>query len=550
MRFYLPLLCLAVAPTPGISFSSVGARICPSSAVHHCTGKCSLSAHQMKGYGESRPLSCRRSAYCRSRPSRPSQSVWQESIFTARKASITVRSLPMDSSSDRDASLPAASSKESLGEEASAATQSLSQATFNLIKACIGSGVLALPAGVAAMGDVPMALVPASGMLAFLGILSAYSFFMLGRLAKNGGNGASPTSFGEAWEKEVGPKSSWLVVLSCLLTPYGAALAYSIMLGDIVSSMAHSAGLKGILAMRHTSILAVSLGVLYPLCNLKSLAALAPLSMVGVAGICMTCAFMALRYFSGAYLPGGAFHGAIAPTLQPSFGTIGVSKVFTPSALILGGMAATAYLVHFSAYDFYSDLEDNSLKRFGLLSLLGFGGTCAISIVMMSLGFLTFGGNSAGLILNNYSTQDIGATMCRVVMAISLVGSYPIFFRGIKSAFIDLFYKNKDITDHFSSTLTNILLASLTGLSLVLKNAGFMVSFVGAVMGSAIIYIFPPIMYLKSSSRRIKQGSMRKSKRVILEQAVCKLLICLGALMGVIGGTVTVMDAFFPHLLQ
>lgn len=433
--------------------------------------------------------------------------------------------------------------------ESSEATQTLSQATFNLIKACVGSGVLALPAGVAAMGDVPLALAPASCMLVFLGALSAYSFFMLGRLAKNGGNGATPKSFGEAWEKEVGPKSSWLVVLSCLLTPYGAALAYSIMLGDIFSSMAQSAGLKGILATRHASIMAVTLGALYPLCNLKSLASLAPISMVGVGGICMTCAFMALRYFSGAYLPGGAFHETIAPTLQPSFGTVGLSKVFSPSALILGGMAATAYLVHFSAYDFYSDLKDNSLKRFGLLSLLGFGGTCAISILMMSLGFLTFGGHSAGLILNNYSTQDAGATMCRVVMAISLIGSYPIFFRGIKSAFVDLFYKNKEITDGFSSSLTKMLLASLAGLSLVLKNAGFMISFVGAVMGSAIIYIFPPIMYLKSTSRRIKKGVMRKTKRVILERTMSRLLIGLGALMGVVGGAVTVVDAFFPHLL-
>ena len=31
----------------------------------------------------------------------------------------------------------------------------LSASTFNLVKACVGSGVLALPAGVAAMGDSP-----------------------------------------------------------------------------------------------------------------------------------------------------------------------------------------------------------------------------------------------------------------------------------------------------------------------------------------------------------------------------------------------------------
>uniref|UniRef100_A0A7R9VTN1 Amino acid transporter transmembrane domain-containing protein n=1 Tax=Pseudictyota dubia TaxID=2749911 RepID=A0A7R9VTN1_9STRA len=272
--------------------------------------------------------------------------------------------------------------------------------------------------------------------------------------------------------------------------------------------------------------------------------------MVGVGGILLTCAFMAVRYLTGAYLPGGPYHDLIAPSLRPSFGVIGLSRVLSPSALVLGGMAATAYLVHFSAYDFYSDLEDNSLRRFGLLSAAGFGGTCLISVVMMSLGFLTFGGNSAGLILNNYSSRDAGATACRFVTAVSLIGSYPIFFRGIKSAFLDLFYKDKEITDRFSKTLTKLLLGSLAGLALVLKNAGFTVSFVGAVMGSAIIYVFPPYMYLKSTSRRIRSGALRLSKRVRAERMASRVIIGLGALMGVVGGSVTVMDAFFPRLLS
>jgi len=35
--------------------------------------------------------------------------------------------------------------------------QTISAAAFNLIKGCVGSGVLSLPAGVAAIGDVPKA---------------------------------------------------------------------------------------------------------------------------------------------------------------------------------------------------------------------------------------------------------------------------------------------------------------------------------------------------------------------------------------------------------
>ena len=212
-------------------------------------------------------------------------------------------------------------------------------------------------------------------------------------------------------------------------------------------------------------------------------------------------------------------------------------------------MAATAYLVHFSAHDFYNDLKDRSMKRFGLLTMMGFAGTCLISVMIMSFGFLTFGGNSSGLILNNYSNVDLGATLCRMITALSLVGSYPIFLRGIKTAFVDLAYGGRDIGKKHDKILTKVILGSVTALSMILRNAGFMVSFTGAVMGSAIIYVFPPIMYLRSTERRISLGSMMKTKRVRLERAASRVLICLGVLMGVVGGGVTVMDAFFPHLL-
>uniref|UniRef100_A0A7S4JZY9 Amino acid transporter transmembrane domain-containing protein n=1 Tax=Odontella aurita TaxID=265563 RepID=A0A7S4JZY9_9STRA len=433
------------------------------------------------------------------------------------------------------------------GDESESGKTGMSAATFNLIKACVGSGVLALPAGVAAIGDVSAALVPASIMVVGLGLLSAYSFFMLGRI--NDASEKKSSSMGDMWKNEVGEGSSWVVTLSCFLTPLGAALAYSIMLGDMLSSLAETAGLKGILATRHTAILAITSLVLYPLCGLKSLAALAPVSMVAIFGVAATCVFMYMRMASGAYAEGGAYFDTIASNLQPSFGNIGTSKVKSPSILVLGGMAATAYLVHFSALDFHNDLEDNTLKRFGSLVGMGFSATAVINILFMIFGFLTFGGNCAGLVLNNYSIKDIGATLVRLVTVISLVGSYPIFMRGIKSAWFELTAGGKDISEEQNKKTTTAFLAAITGLALVLENAGFMVGFTGATMGSAIIYIFPPILYLRSSARRIASGALEKTNKVKLERLFCQFLIALGAIVGVLGGIVAVLDSFFPGVL-
>ena len=183
--------------------------------------------------------------------------------------------------------------------------------------------------------------------------------------------------------------------------------------------------MQGFMATRQAAILSITSLVLWPLCNLKSLAALAPVSMVAVAGIAATCVFMYQRMASGAYAAGGVFFDTIASSLQPSFDTIGMTKAYSPSMLVLVGMVATAYLAHFTALDFQNNLKDNTMKRWGTLVGLGFAGTALINVAFMAFGFLTFGGNSAGLILNNYSTKDLGATFCRLVTAAA-----EIFFSG------------------------------------------------------------------------------------------------------------------------
>jgi amino acid permease len=418
--------------------------------------------------------------------------------------------------------------------------QGIAASTFSLVKACVGSGVLALPAGVAAIGDVSAALVPASMVMFVLGGLSAYSFYMIGRISRLQGS-ETTKSIGAAWEDEVGANSSWIVSLSTFLTPLGAALTYSIILGDILSALAQSAGMTGILAKRQTSILGVTTAVLYPLCHLKSLAALAPISIIGVVGMMLTSLFMVARAIPGGpycVASGGAFLSTLSPALQPSFGIIG-NNAYSSSILILISMAATSFLVHFSAQDFYDGLKDTSMKRFGTLTGLGFGITVLMNILVMASGFCTFGGNCQGMILNNYSAKDIGATLCRMIVTISLIGSYPIFVRAVKSSFFELTMKGKEISESTNKKVTNLLLGGLTAAALVLKDAGVMVSLTGALLGSAIIYSFPSFIYLKLTKRLMLEGKLKKSFGVTVERFANKFLVGLGGILGVLGTAVT-----------
>lgn len=423
---------------------------------------------------------------------------------------------------------------------------SITESAFNLVKSCLGTGILSLPAGVAAMGDVSGALLPASVIMAVLGGLSAYSFYIVGKLCDM----EDANSLGDAWEKVIGKDSSWLVTLTCFLTPLGVALSFSIVLGDFLSSLAASAGLKGFMATRHFGILAITTLVVYPLTLLKSLKALAPVSIVGVLGVIISAVFMGLRMKTGSYSEGGEFYETIASSLQPSFGQKGLN-VLNPSTSILCSMAATAYLAHFLAPDFYRDLKNPSMKRFGILSGVGFAATALISIAMMCLGFLTFGGNASGMILNNYSSVDPGAVLVRLLTIVSVVGSYPFIFGAIRSSYLELTAKNdgEAVSEKVRINITRQLLAGITVLALLLENAGFVVSFNGALMGSAIIYIFPPLLYMTSIRNRVNSGMIDNTAGVKIETVFNKFLLVLGVILGLLGGTVSVLDAFFPNIL-
>ena len=217
---------------------------------------------------------------------------------------------------------------------------SLSSSSFNLVKTLVGAGVLSFPSAVAAFADVPRALIPASVILCVLGLLSAYSFYSIGRTCGEENVG----SLGEAWKATVSEQSSWIVDLACFVTPLGTAASFSIVLGDLFSSIFRTFGVSGLLASRQASILLVTISALYPLCSLKSLAALTPASILGVFCSFITCAFLGFRLFGGAYVPGGSLYSSVSPTLQPLFGVKGMNMM-SPSCLILFSMAATGYMV-------------------------------------------------------------------------------------------------------------------------------------------------------------------------------------------------------------
>lgn len=445
---------------------------------------------------------------------------------------------------------------------------------------CLLPQQLALPAGLAAATNSPAALVPANMLLVFLGVASAYTFSLYGRLThatqSTGGMGDLWHTIMDTNKEHVDTSAvvSWANLIYC----FGVAVFFSSVFGDAFAQLLQSTGqFPAWVATRQTCMLTVTLTVLVRLCNLSSLAKLAPVSILGVLGTVFTTAFLGWRCpavcASSPYaMPHGRFL-ATAAAAQPTFSTY--SRLHTPAPLLLFAMSCVALMAHFSAGDLYRSLKPSgksttkhhnnnlpadtgatAMRKYNLMTIMGYSAVMIFNALALTFGFLTFGGNCEGVVLNNYSTRDLGASLSRLFVAVSVIGTYPFIISACRSSYLELFGNNKRQQPQNaaakkaqSSRITNMLLALTTGIALVAKDIGFVVAFNGALMGSTIIYTFPALLFLKWSKTRMARG-FRMHRWIGLERWLCRFLVLFGVGAAVVGSGVSVISSFYPHLLR
>eukprot|EP00560_Eucampia_antarctica_P003160 CAMPEP_0197836166 /NCGR_PEP_ID=MMETSP1437-20131217/28152_1 /TAXON_ID=49252 ORGANISM="Eucampia antarctica, Strain CCMP1452" /NCGR_SAMPLE_ID=MMETSP1437 /ASSEMBLY_ACC=CAM_ASM_001096 /LENGTH=484 /DNA_ID=CAMNT_0043442135 /DNA_START=109 /DNA_END=1563 /DNA_ORIENTATION=+ len=406
-------------------------------------------------------------------------------------------------------------------------TVTVSSEIMNLVKAIVGVGVLSLSAGVAAFGDAPGAIIPAVTLIALMGTLAGYEFSIIGRICSY----TDATSYRTAWEKTVGEASSWIPAFTVTFKTFLAVLAYSMVLADTFKSLLESVGLP---VSRTKSLVTVTITTLLPLCLLKNLSSLAPFSLLGIMGMLFTCAAMTVRYFGGTYAaPDGKFLSDIPENFLPKFGDLGASAVLNPKAFILLCMLSTAYICHFNAPKFYIELENNTVARFNKVVFTSFGISTVIFCIATALGFLTFGSNSSGFVLSNYSTNDTLMKISRLAVAFALIFTYPLVFVGCREGVLDLFNVQKEKrTNALLDKITFCLLTLITLAAMKVKDLSFVLAFGGATLGNALIYIFPALMFRKA----IKDMGEGASDALKAEVKFTNLLGILGIVFGCIGG--------------
>jgi len=340
---------------------------------------------------------------------------------------------------------------------------------------------------------------------------------------------------------------SVVVVTANLLKPAMGNLSLSIILTDTLQSLLQTAG------FHNTSRIAVlllcsTLGVL-PLCLIKSLKTLAPFSAVGLIAMVITAISMGVRYLDGSYERGGRFINDLPHTLRPSF-EFGLSYAdesgnrdnhdngsyyhyfFSPQILILACMLFEAFIAHYNAPRFYVELKNNTTRRFAILSSISFFASSVFYAFIACVGFLTFGVNSDGYIINNYSTNDPIATICRVAIFISVLLTYPVIFIGFRDGILDQFMiPIEKQTNGNLNIITIILVGIITFLAVWISDLSVVNAVGGGTLGTMIVFVFPTLMFGSAIKDSYTEATLSQKMEVWITNG----LMVFGIAMGFVG---------------
>jgi amino acid permease len=496
----------------------------------------------------------------------------RNSALPPQKQQTNQQSISLAASSSDENDGPSKGTNQS---SSSVGSATIPEEVFNLVKSIIGAGVLSLPAGIALMADngasstsSGILLSTSSMLIALMGGISAYTFSLIARVCKM----TNSNTYADCWKATKGQSLAWIVALSSTLDCFAGNLTYSMVLADtfrqLFSYLFELGGSSGKYAAlfatlnaynsRTRVLLVLTATILMPLCCVKNLSSLAPFSLVGILGMIYTAFVIGLRYFDGSYkLPNGRFLADLGAV--PSFAGAGSSSAGSmllplrnPKSLILVSMLSTAYIAHFNAPKFYRELKDadSQPKRFHLgVVASSFAVSVLFYAIVSALGYLTFGAATEGMILSNYSTKDVLVSLSRFAVGLSLIFSYPLLFVGLREGIVDLInqitpllrsnkttpQKQLVLTDKQSNRVTVGMVSLITMLALKITDLTFVASMSGALLGTSLIFIFPPLMFRSALTMESERTSTPFTGLQTFERRLCSIIVGLGVFIAGVG---------------
>lgn len=234
---------------------------------------------------------------------------------------------------------------------------------------------------------------------------------------------------------------------------------------------------------------------------------------------------MVVRALDGTYSittqPVGKFIAKGALAAVPSFAKSTLWN-FDINSLVLVSNLGLAFIAHYNGPSYWQSLDKASSKRFSQVALSAYAILALIYTTTLVAGYATFGDVCQGNILLNYAATDPLSTLGRLATGCSIIFGFPLISNGAReglknAASAALGWNSLSEPRNHVFLVTGLLLLT-TSLSLVLQDIKLVAGLTGAVMGSSLVYLCPPLLYTRIVGQQFGTHSVeyRAAKRNLL----------------------------------
>ncbi|KAF2490838.1 hypothetical protein BU16DRAFT_469721 [Lophium mytilinum] len=360
----------------------------------------------------------------------------------------------------------------------------MSSAFMNMANSIIGAGIIGQPYAFRQAG-----LITGTVLLIALTVTVDWTIRLIVINSKLSG----ADSFQATMEKCFGKSGLVAISLAQWLFAFGGMIAFCIIVGDSIPHVFNAVFPKlkdmsflWLLTDRRAVIVIFILGVSYPLSLYRDIAKLAKastlalVSMLVIIVTVITQGFRVPAELRGELKGGILIHSGIFEAI---------------------GVISFAFVCHHNSLLIYGSLKKPTIDRFSRVTHYSTGISMVACLIMALTGYLTFGSKTEGNVLNNFPTDNVMVNVARFCFGLNMLTTLPLENFVCREVMTTYYFPHEAWDPNRHLIFTTVLVFSAMSLSLLTCDLGVVFELVGATSACALAYIFPPICYIKLSSR-------------------------------------------------
>lgn len=368
---------------------------------------------------------------------------------------------------------------------------SLLAAIFNLTKSAVGVGTLFLHGKLVTLGFT-------AGLVAIMtaALMSTLSLHLLSRMAHNCDTG----DYFVLGRQALGPHGERIIVIALLLFLFAGLVYYCLFVESYVQQtleyVLQQPNYKNVIL---TTVVPVLL-FMFPLSCLRDLSALAVSSIVGMLSIMGVTGLVVFHYLTS---PASENTKTLTQALASE-------SVIGPAGWSAFGGIIFAFVNHFTVVSLCQVLQRPTPTRRCILNIASTVASLAIYIPCAIFGYLLF--SKEPTILDVKS--NILFAIARGVVVLVIMVSFPLLLDPARSSLNSMLPFPDSTARHFGVTFLLTVLPLVTVLSFGWKVDDFL-SLLSAICGSFLVFIAPPVFFLRLQSKMVVHGWERVGAYVL-----------------------------------